>query len=162
MALSGPVFFDTSVLLGGLIEQRGPRDPEQRALTAVAAGKLPSPQTSWHCCLEFFSVATRLPEEYRVTPAEATLLVEEEILARFAVVDLPGAARRDLLRAAAADGIGGGRIYDAHIAESARAAGARAVVTGNRRHFVTLLRHGIVVLTPDELVREARLGTKER
>jgi len=42
---------------------------------AVAAGRVEKPATAWHCCLEFFSVATRLPPEYRVTPADAVTLL---------------------------------------------------------------------------------------
>jgi len=41
-----------------------------------------------------------------------------------------------MLRAAARDAIVGGRLYDAHIAEIARSAGAGVVVTDNRRHFL--------------------------
>lgn len=52
------------------------------------------------------------------------------------------------------EGTAGGRIYDAHIAEVARQAGARLVATENRRHFTPLLRHGIRVLVSEELVAE--------
>ena len=57
-----------------------------------------------------------------------------------------------LLHAAAHDRIAGGRIYDAHIAEVARAAGATVVVTDNRRHFLAALRHGMRVETPSEFL----------
>jgi len=70
-----------------------------------------------------------------------------------AVHDLPPGDRRRLLHAAVEDRIAGGRIYDAHIAEVARAAGAGVIVTDNRRHFVAALRHGIRVETPAEFVR---------
>jgi predicted nucleic acid-binding protein len=106
--------------------------------------------TAWHCCLEFFSVATRLPAEYRLSPVDAVRLVDEEICQRMDVHDLPPGQRLSLLRAAAADGLGGGRIYDAHIAEVARAAGSQVIVTDNRRHFIAALRYGIRVETPAE------------
>jgi predicted nucleic acid-binding protein len=48
--------------------------------------------------------------------------------------------------------VSGGRIYDAHIAEVARAAGATVIVTDNRRHFLSALRYGIRVETPAECV----------
>jgi predicted nucleic acid-binding protein len=57
-----------------------------------------------------------------------------------------------MLRAAWHDTIVGGRIYDAHIAEVARAAGARVVVTDNRRHFLSALRYGLRVETPAEFL----------
>ena len=55
-----------------------------------------------------------------------------------------------MLQAAGHDRIAGGRIYDAHIAEIARAAGAAIVVTDNRRHFVSALRYGMRVESPAE------------
>jgi hypothetical protein len=55
---------------------------------------------------------------------------------------------------AANNGVTGGRIYDAHVAEIARLAGARIVVSDNGRHFAALLRHGIRVRNPAECVEE--------
>jgi hypothetical protein len=57
-----------------------------------------------------------------------------------------------MLKSAAGDGTAGGRIYDTHIAEIARMAGARVVITDNRRHFMASLRHGIRVETPAEFL----------
>jgi predicted nucleic acid-binding protein len=65
---------------------------------------------------------------------------------------MPTEERRDFLKTAAHDGTAGGRIYDAHIAEVARAAGAGVIVTDNRRHFLAALRHGIRVETPAEFL----------
>jgi predicted nucleic acid-binding protein len=145
-------FLDTSVLLAGLIELGPQSTPAHLLLHAVAEGRVSPACTAWHCCLEFFSVATRMPAEFRLAPADAARLVDEEICGRMSVHDLPQSERLPLLRAAAADAIGGGRIYDAHIAEVARAAGARTIVTDNRRHFLAALRHGIRVETPAEFV----------
>jgi predicted nucleic acid-binding protein len=58
------------------------------------------------------------------------------------------------LESAAKERITGGRLYDAHIAEIARAAGARVVVTDSRRHFTILLRHDIRVLSAAEFLSE--------
>jgi predicted nucleic acid-binding protein len=54
------------------------------------------------------------------------------------------------------DGVTGGRIYDAHIAAIARATGASVIVTDNRRHFVSALRHGIRVHTAAEFATAVR------
>jgi predicted nucleic acid-binding protein len=146
------VFLDTSVILGGLIDF-GPQSADaQRVMAAVAERRVAEPGTAWHCCLEFYSVATRLPAEFRLKPSDAERLMKEEILARLAVADLPAGDRAGLIEAAAKEGIGGGRIYDAHIAEIARAAGARVIVTDNRRHFLSALRHGLKVETPAEFL----------
>jgi hypothetical protein len=151
------VFLDTSVLLEGLIGLHT-GGASQRVWNAIAAGSHPPALTAWHCCLEFYSVATRLPEEYRLPPADCLRLLEEEVLARLAIHDLPARARKPLLQSVAAEAIGGGRVYDAHIGEVARLAGASIIVTQNRRHFSTLLRHGIRVLTAEEHATELRLA----
>ena len=154
MALS--VFLDTSVLLAGLIDFGPQSAPAQSVLHAVAEKTVAPAGTAWHCCLELYSVSTRLPPEYRLTAADAGHLIEEEIVARMSVHDLPAADRLPFLRAAAHDATAGGRIYDAHIAEIARAAGARVIVTDNRRHFIAALRHGIRVETPGEFLAELK------
>ena len=150
------VFLDTSVLLAGLIDFGPQSAPAHTILHAVAEKGVSSPATAWHCCLEFYSVATRLPLEFRLTPANAAQLIEEEIVARMAVHELPPPERMTLLRAAVQDGTAGGRIYDAHIAETAKASGATVIVTDNRRHFLAALRHGIRVETPAEFAQSLR------
>lgn len=146
------VFFDTSVLIAGLIDLGPQSAPAQSVMHAVAEQKISSPATAWHCCLEFYSVATRLPPEYRLSPTDAVQLMAEEILARLAVHDLPAADRGSMLRLISEDRITGGRVYDVHIAEVARTAGARVIVTDNRRHFLSALRHGLRVETPTEFL----------
>ena len=147
----GP-FLDTSVLLAGLVDFGPQSAPAQEALHAVAEGKTGRAGTAWHCCLEFFSVATRLPPEFRLSPGDAATLVQEEVFGRMTVHDLPPESQRTFLQTLAQEGITGGRVYDAHIAEVARAAGATVIVTDNRRHFLAALRHGIRVETPSEFV----------
>jgi predicted nucleic acid-binding protein len=146
------VFLDTSVLLAGLIDFGPQSAPAQSLLHAVTEGRVRAAATAWHCCLEFFSVATRLPPEFRLAPADAVTLLEQEVFARIAVHDLPAADRPAMLRAAAHDGITGGRIYDAHIAEIARAVRASVIVTDNRRHFLSALRYDMRVETPAEFL----------
>ena len=146
------VFFDTSVLLAGLIEFGPQSAPAQLLLNEVVEKRLTDIATAWHCCLEFFSVATRLPAEYRLSSSDAVALLESEVFPRMAVHDLPPADRIGMLRAATQDAVAGGRIYDAHIAEIARAARAQVVVTDNRRHFLAALRHGMRVETPSEFL----------
>ena len=145
-------FFDTSVLLAGLVDFGPQSAPAQSLMHAVAEKRLDGATTAWHCCLEFFSVATRLPPEFRLSPTEAALLLQEEVFERITVHDLPEADRLLMLQAAGRDGVAGGRIYDAHIAEVARAIGAKVVVTDNRRHFISALRYGMRVETPTEFL----------
>lgn len=138
------VFFDTSVLVAGLIDF-GPSSQHPFSLMdAVADGRIERPQTAWHCCLEYYSVTTRLPEgsvSSRSWPYNSCGRRSEDLQEGFLV-------------SASGEGTTGGRIYDAHIAEIARQAGAQLVVTENRRHFTSLLRYGIRVLVSAELVQE--------
>jgi predicted nucleic acid-binding protein len=154
------VFLDTSVVLAGLVDFGPQSAPAQTLLHAVAEKRVTGAATAWHCCLEFFSVATRLPPEFRLSASDAVLLLQQEVFARMTVHDLPADDRLVMLQTSARDGAVGGRIYDAHIAEVARAAGSDVVVTDNRRHFLTALRHGMRVETPSEFI--ATLVRKRR
>lgn len=145
-------FLDTSVILAGLVDFGPQSAPAQSIMHGVAERTIAQAATAWHCCLEFFSVATRLPPEYRLAPSDAVRLLEEEIVARVTIHDLPAGQRVEFLRAAARDGVAGGRMYDSHIAEVARAAKASVIVTDNRRHFLAALRYGIRVETPSEFL----------
>ena len=157
MATLTPAFFDTSILVAGLMEIGEASEYPQRIVTAIAAGQIRRAVTAWHCCLEFYSVATRLPEEFRLPPEDALRLIEVEVLARFEVRQLPEQAREPFLRTLEHERVVGGRVYDAHIAEIARISRAKAVVTDNRRHFSSLARHGIRVLSAEEFARSNRL-----
>ena len=152
------VFLDTSVLLAGMVDFGPQSAPAQSIFHAVAEHKIESPGTAWHCCLEFYSVATRLPPEFRLTPDDAWVLLRDEVFARLSVRDLPADERGALFASSARDRIAGGRIYDTHIAEVARCAGAQVIVTDNRRHFLAALRYGLRVETPSEYL--ARLKPK--
>ena len=64
-------FLDTSVLVAGLVDFGPQSAPAQTILHAVAENTVRSPLTAWHCCLECYSVVTRLPPEFRVSPRDA-------------------------------------------------------------------------------------------
>ncbi len=147
-----PIFFDTSVLLGGLIEVGPEVAAAQAIMNAIAEGRVSKPVTAWHCCLELYSVATRLPLEYRLSPHNALLLMEEEIFRRFDVHQLPEKSRLPLLRSAVNHQVAGGRIYDTHIGAIAFEAGVSLLVTENVKHFDNLPAHGIDVLEASEFL----------
>jgi len=158
VAVLTPAFLDTSVLVAGLIEIGEASEYPQRIMTAIAGRQVRRVVTAWHCCLEFYSVTTRLPEEFRLSPEDALHLVQDEILARFEVRQLAERDRAGFFRALEHERVIGGRVYDAHIGEVARISGARVVVTDNRRHFLSLARHGVRVLGAEEFTRVAGLG----
>jgi predicted nucleic acid-binding protein len=155
VAALGSAFFDTSILIAGLMEIGAASEYPQKIFSAIATRDIRGPLTAWHCCLEFYSVATRLPEEFRLDSDDALRLVEEEILARFDVRQLPDRAREGFLRELQENRVLGGRVYDAHIAEIARLSGAHVVVTENLRHFSALGRRGIRVMNSEEFARSS-------
>jgi predicted nucleic acid-binding protein len=154
LALIAGAFLDTSVLLAGLIELSPASRHAQEVMTAVAEGRARRPRTAWHCCLEFYAVATRLPEEYRLSPADAQRLIEEEIIKRFQVLQLPSETYVPFFRRLAGGGVIGGRVYDAHIGEIARRAGVKLVVTDNLRHFSFLESGGVRVVDSATFAKE--------
>jgi predicted nucleic acid-binding protein len=153
-------FLDTSVLLAGLVDFGPQSAPAQSLMHGVAERRIGDTATAWHCCLEFFSVATRLPPEFRLSTTDAALLLRDEVFERMTVHDLPERDRVAMLQAAGRDGVAGGRIYDTHIAEVARAVGATVVITDNRRHFISALRYGMRVETPAEFLAEIKRSGK--
>jgi len=154
MALVKPVFLDTSVWVSGIIDFGPSSEAAQIVLDAVSEGRLGQVRTAWHSCLEFFSVVTRLPADFRIAPDDAIHLVHREILGRSKVIQLPEDRYSDFLTEAARDRVAGGRVYDAHIAEIARHAGCRTILTENVRHFSALARHGIRVLNAADAIKE--------
>src|SRR5437879_46555 len=76
-----------------------------------------------HALIETYAVLTRLPAPHRLAPADAWALVKANFVAHASVVALNGAAHSALLGRLASLGIGGGRTYDAVIADCAVQAG---------------------------------------
>jgi predicted nucleic acid-binding protein len=88
-----------------------------------------------HALAETYAVLTRLPSPHRLAPRDAGALVHENFVRGTKLVSLPAAAYAALVRRLAGEGIGGGRIYDAIIMESARRGRASTLLTFNPRHF---------------------------
>ena len=155
MALVKPAFLDTSVILAALIDFGAASRAPRALFDAIAARRLGRPRTAWHCCLELYSVATRLPEEFRLQPAQARELIESEVFGRLDVLDLSARDRPAFLRWASARSVVGGRLYDAHIAQIARISRSAVVITDNVRHFAGVAGE-LRVLSSEEAVRELR------
>lgn len=88
-----------------------------------------------HALVETYAVLTRLPAPHRLAPADAWALIKANFVDAVDVVALDGAAHAALLARLAAAGTGGGRTYDALIAEQTGVAHADVLVTLNPRHF---------------------------
>jgi predicted nucleic acid-binding protein len=100
-----------------------------------------------HSLAETYAVLTRLPAPHRMDPADAWALVKANFIDHAAVEALDATAYTTLLRRLAAMGIGGGRTYDALIADCARRAKVDALLTFNVQHFEPP-PEGIVIVEP--------------
>lgn len=141
------VFLDTNVFVSGLLDVS--KDSACRSiLQAIEARRLRSCVTAWHCCLEFFSVTTRLPPEYRLSPEAAMALLTEHVFDRVQVEGLPVRDAVLWLKTLGGSEVRGGLVYDAHLAQIADRAGCAILVTSNLSDFRQLAPHGIEILSP--------------
>jgi predicted nucleic acid-binding protein len=88
-----------------------------------------------HALIEAYAVLTRLPAPHRLAPADAWALLDANFVEPATVVAIEGPAHAALLARLASAGTGGGRTYDALIAEQAAIARAAVLLTLNPRHF---------------------------
>lgn len=85
--------------------------------------------------IETYSVLTRLPPPYRLSPDVAWTLVEANFVNTVRIVALDSRAYLNLLRGSPGKGVAGGRVYDEVIAACAAKAGVGTLLTFNPRHF---------------------------
>jgi predicted nucleic acid-binding protein len=145
-------FLDTSILVAGLIDFGESSRAAMDLLDRVADRRIPQATTAWHCCLEFYSVATRLPEEFRLSAETAMEFVVEEIMGRLRIHALNAARLEAFFVDAAEQMIRGGRIYDHHIGTIALNGDASVIVTENKKHFLPFVSKGLPVLTAGEFL----------
>jgi predicted nucleic acid-binding protein len=104
--------------------------------------------TAAHALAEAYAVLTRMPAPPRLSPADALALLEGNFIDGARVIALDSEGYRSLLKRAAADGLSGGRTYEAIIAECAVRAQAAALLTFNAVHFRGLDATQVRVVVP--------------
>jgi predicted nucleic acid-binding protein len=85
--------------------------------------------------VEAYAVLTRLPTPHRLSPADAWHLLQANFVEQASVITLDATTYTRVLSRLAEEKVGGGRTYDAIIAECAQQAGAGTLLTFNDRHF---------------------------
>jgi predicted nucleic acid-binding protein len=124
-------FFDTSVLVSAFWGDH----PGHRASLELFVGANPSTSAcAVHSLAETYSVLTRLPIRPVISPDQSYMLVEQ-MHGRLALVALDGSEYLEVLRRAAQQGFGGGRVYDALLLSCARKFEADRVYTWNLADF---------------------------
>lgn len=100
--------------------------------------------------VEAYAVLTRLPAPYRLASADAWALLEVNFVSAARLMALDAGSYRRLLRRAAAEGIAGGRVYDAIIADCVMKEADVALLTFNAGHFMPFVSIGLEVIVPGE------------
>jgi predicted nucleic acid-binding protein len=98
--------------------------------------------------LESYSVLTRLPAPYRLPPEAAKLAIEETFFRTAVIAELGPEAAWGAIDKLSSLGLGGGRVYDAAIAECVMRAGATVLLTWNRKYFLPIAPAGLDVQEP--------------
>jgi predicted nucleic acid-binding protein len=101
-----------------------------------------------HAILECFSVLTRLPAPYRLTPETARVALERTFSQTAIVVGMNPESVWSMIAMLSRLGLGGGRVYDAAISQSVADAGATVLLTWNTKHFLPIAPAGLDVREP--------------
>jgi predicted nucleic acid-binding protein len=131
------VFCDTNVLVAAFLQSHPHHNAARPVLERVKAGQ----DQGWvaaHSLAEAYAVLTRLPGGNQVASAVAWQLISENVLKNFTVVSLTSKEYSATLEKAGADGVEGGKTYDALILAAAAKSGAERIYTTNTRHFQSL------------------------
>lgn len=142
------IALDTSVIVAALLSRHEHHPRAWAALDRSLRDAEGPPLLPVPSLLESFSVLTRLPPPWRVSPQDAHRLLADTFRPTARLVAMEGDAAWALLEGAVAHGIAGGAIQDAHIAACARLGGAHALWTFNRRDFDRLDLGDLEIVTP--------------
>jgi predicted nucleic acid-binding protein len=124
-------FFDTSVLLPAFLEDHA---DHERCLAIYAPSSKRVACCGAHSLAEVYATVTRLPGEFRASPAQAVVFLSD-IQEHLTIVSLESSEYFQAIQGAALSGIVGGTIYDALLAACAIKAKAEIIYTDNDRHF---------------------------
>ncbi|MBD1857878.1 PIN domain-containing protein [Leptolyngbya boryana CZ1] len=131
------VLFDTNIIVAALSEAHEMHDRARPWLEQVQIDRTIEGFISTHSFAESYSILTRLPPPYRISPANAERLLSED-LTQFTRISLTAEDYQAVLRKVVQMNISGGGIYDTLIAYAALKANVDMLLTFNVKHFVRL------------------------
>ena len=131
------IFCDTNVLVAAFLQSHPHHSTARPVLERVKAGQ-DEGFVATHSLAEAYAVLTRLPADNQVAPTVAWQLISENVLKDFEIVGLTSREYADTLSNAAANGVEGGKTYDALLLAAAAKSGAERIYTTNVRHFQSL------------------------
>lgn len=128
------VYLDTNIIVARMVRGHIHHLSADSLLRQIESRRW-VPVLAAHGLAEMYSVLTRAPFQPRITPAEAWHRIEENVLSRFEIGSLNGGEYGRVIKECAAQGRGGGRIFDAiHIA-TARKTQCGRIYTFDVAHF---------------------------
>jgi predicted nucleic acid-binding protein len=139
------VFFDTSVLVAGMVEAHPSHERALFWLKKAIAKELGF-YVCMHTLAELYAVLTRLPMRPKITTGTAGRLIRDNVETAATIVPLSLADYRSVIRDLSERGIAGGSIYDALIAKAARKSSADRLLTLNPEDFERVWPEGVKVI----------------
>jgi predicted nucleic acid-binding protein len=140
------VAVDSSVVVAALLAWHEHHEPAADAVEGAFRERgvvLPVP-----ALVESYAVMTRLPAPHRLSPRDAHDLLKQNFGESAKAAGVTGADAWALLARLAADGVAGGRTYDALILAAAVKARADVLLTLNSSDFEPLARGDIEIRSP--------------
>lgn len=131
------ILFDTNIIVASLSEAHEMYDRCKPWFDQVQIDRTVEGFLSTHSLAECYSILTRLPPPYRISPASVDRLLTED-LTQFTKVSLTTEDYQAVIQKVVQLNISGGGIYDALIAQAALKANVDSLLTFNARHFVRL------------------------
>jgi predicted nucleic acid-binding protein len=124
-------FFDTSALYPAFLDDHVHHQP---SLAAYLRADRSQGSCAAHSLAELYATLTRMPGPNRLS-TDQVLLIIDDIRERLTVIALDSEEYFSAIADAAAEGILGGTVYDALIAQCALKAKATIIYTWNVDHF---------------------------
>jgi len=101
-----------------------------------------------HAILECYSVLTRIPAPYRLTPAIVSQTLDDSFALTALVAGVKAGGVWERIGDFSRLGFGGGQVYDALIAWCAADAGATVLLTWNLKHLAAVAPPSLSVREP--------------
>jgi predicted nucleic acid-binding protein len=128
------VYLDTNLIVARSVTQHV-HHARAVALFTEIGSKRWTPVISTHGLAEVYAILTSAPYKPRTSPAEAWQILEKNILERMEIESLGRKEYSQVIKECAAQGLSGGRIYDALHIRAARKAECSRIYTFDVQHF---------------------------
>jgi predicted nucleic acid-binding protein len=141
---------DTSILVSAQVVRHPHHVRAVQWLERSKAGKVTLAVCA-HALAETFSVLSRMRAEPRMTPSQAEILIQREVVDQYQVLPVGLNESRKAIALTVAKGRSGGAVHDALHVVTAQLAGADRVWTFNLRDFIPLWDAEHVQAPPDSI-----------